>query len=110
MEVVHVGLAAGPGSLPSPGRTSPVRTRAATRTVAANPPRILGLLVGLKRNRGAMAVLLSCWLSGDGGDARVWPRPVCVGPPFGCCWVERLAVVVTAGSLDRVGWMPVVTG
>src|SRR5215211_1765858 len=75
MEVVHVGLAAGPGSLPSPGRTSPVRTRAATRTVAANPPRILGLLAGLKRNRGAMAVLLSCWLRGDGGDARVWPRP-----------------------------------
>src|SRR5215212_6529506 len=100
MEVVRVGLAAGPGSLPSPGRTSPVRTRAATRTVAANPPSILGLLVGLKRNRGAMAVLLCCWLRGDGGDAPAGRGAVRVGPPFGCWWVERLAVVVAAGSLD----------
>src|SRR5829696_8523297 len=106
MEVVHVGLAAGPGSLPSPGRTSPVRTRAATRTVAANPPRILGLLVGLKRNRGAMAVLLSCWLSGDGGGGRSGGsrrrshgasfRRLVGGAP-GPSWLA-------AGSLDRPGW------
>src|SRR5215211_6552569 len=110
MEVVRVGLAAGPGSLPSPGRTSPVRTRAATRTVAANPPSILGLLVGLRRNRGAMAVLLSWCCVVTVGTLGCGPRPVCVGPPFGCWWVERLAVVVAAGSLDRPGWMPVVTG